>query len=154
MPREGFEEFLNARVVLATDGVEFVAFLCEVVFEFVFFFGDPRFIAFIEDDDLRFLSEFLAEEGEFVVEFIEVIDGVSVGFSAVELVGDFDEMDEDSRAFEVFEEVESESFSLACADDESRDVSDDEADLVVNEDDTEIWNERSEGVVGDFGFCV
>ena len=154
MSGDGTQQFWNAFVSLATDGVEFVTEMSEMIaqaFDFRFY---VRFIAFIEDDDLLFFGEFVTECGEFEVQSVKILDGIAVGFGTIELVGDFDEMDENSGPFEVFEEIESEAFSVACADDESWDIGDDEVKIFVNLNDAEVWDECCEWVVGNFGFCV
>ena len=152
---DAVEEFLDSLVVLAADGMELETIGFKVCAQFELSFADPWFVDFAEDDDLFFLCEVFAERVEFEVKFFEIADGVSVGFLSFELWCDLDEVDEDASAFEVFEEIEAESFSLTGADDESRDVGDDEADgAIVEGDDAQVWDEGGEGVIGDFGSGV
>ena len=82
--------------------MELIAVFAEVFGESWDFGSDVRLVTFIKDDDLFFTGEFVTEFCEFGIKFLEVADGVAISFAAFELRGDFDEVNEDSCAFEVF----------------------------------------------------
>ena len=99
------DEVAYAILGLAADGVKFITFFAEVFGQTRNLASDIFFIALIEDDDLFFGCEFFAEFGEFEIEFFEIVDGIAIRFTAFELISNFDEVNEDARAFEVFEKV-------------------------------------------------
>ena len=94
---------------------------------------------------------------EFFGDDFVVVDGVGaiVFVCPGGCVGDIDEVDDDAGSLDVLEELDAEAVSEVCAFDETGEVCDGEGLLVgplSDGDDSEVWFEGGEGVVGDFGF--
>jgi len=97
-----------------------------------------------------FLVEAVAEAFELIHNDAEVFDGIGAAVG----VGDVDEVDEDAGAFDVAEELGTQTCAEMRAFNEAGDVGNDEAFFVgslANGDDAELRLEGSEGVVGNFG---
>ena len=108
------------------------------------------YVGFGGDEDGGLCGESRIEVLELVRDDLVVVDGIG----AVGSVGDIDEVDDDAGALDVFEELDAEAVAEMRPFDEAGKVGDGER-FGVGEfsdlDYAEIWFERGEGVVGDFG---
>ncbi len=74
------------------------------------------------NDDHWLLKQSVAETGELIVDYLEVLDGIGTAGG----IGDVDEMCEDASAFDVPQKLGTEAGAFMCAFDQAGHVGDDE----------------------------
>jgi len=104
-----------------------------------------RGIDFVEGDNLWFLSQIAAEQGELPVQYLVVLQGVAPGE-----VRNINQMDDQRSPFHMAQKLKSQSDAAVGALDDSRNVGDDKRGLILKMDHAQMGNQRREGIIGNF----